>query len=65
MDKDEVIKRWMSYCSGLYTAHTDLSEMQMLVNELKEISPPSTLSDFDILKETVERAIKRLKNNKS
>lgn len=62
-DKDAVRKRWTEYCSELYT---DSEPGSSVVEELELISPPLTNDkDDSILYEEVERAIKRLKNNKS
>lgn len=65
MEKEKVLQRWTEYCRELYKAQMDPSVVQGLVQELKEISPPTCEREGSILKEEVERAIMYLKNNKS
>ena len=59
-NKDEVMKRWTDYCSGLYNIElkTDESVIQTKVGNLEHDTP-------DILKEEVESAIHTLSSRKS
>ena len=67
MEKEKVRNRWTEYCRELYEDKDKTNgELRELVQELKEISPPQRNDEEeDILEAEVERAIKRLKNNKS
>ena len=61
----DIIQRWTTYCSKLYIAQLDQKVSNDLVNRLKDISPPLADSQGDILIEKVQKAVKKLKNNKS
>jgi hypothetical protein len=65
MNNTEIVQRWTRYCSELYKEQLDQNTTEILIKELKEISPPCRDNNNDILKEEVERAVRRLKNNKS
>ena len=64
-EKNEILRRCEEYCSELYT-HGKLHDANVL-EELKNMSPPPQEAgdDEDILREEVDWAIKKLKNNKS
>ncbi len=64
MDKKQVKRRWTDYCEELYK-EKDVRNAELL-QELQAITPMERNDEKeDILYEEVERAIKRLKNNKS
>ena len=67
MEKEKVRNMWTEYCRELYEDKDKTNgELRELVQELKEISPPQRNDEEeDILEAEVEKAIKRLKNNKS
>jgi len=67
MEKEKVRNRWTEYCRELYEDKEKTNgELRELVQELKDISPPQRNDEEeDILEAEVEKAIKRLKNNKS
>lgn len=65
VNKKEVLQRWTRYCNDLYNEQLDPKVAEMLIQELKDISPPNIENESDILRVEVERAVRRLKNNKS
>ena len=58
-DKTEVLKRWMEYCSELYTHNAEGDISVLTVNE------PSDQDNFHILESEVKAAIQALKIGKS
>lgn len=61
--KEEVMARWTEYCSGLYTGS---GNSDTVIIELEQISPPPNEDEmYDIPREEVEAAVKRLKKGKS
>ena len=61
--KEEVMARWTKYCSGLYTGS---GNSDTVIIELEQISPPPNEDEmYDIPREEVEAAVKRLKKGKS
>ncbi|XP_023218946.1 uncharacterized protein LOC111621111 [Centruroides sculpturatus] len=63
VDRVKVLQMWTSYCYELYKETLDTDVLDNPVDELRKISPPSV--ENDITREEVERAVKRLKDNKS
>ena len=61
--KEEVMARWTENCSGLYT---ESGNSDTVIIELEQISPPPNEDEmYDIPREEVEAAVKRLKKGKS
>jgi len=60
------LERWTEYLSELYKNEDDNNTVEELMKELEWISAPQKDDTGDyILKEEVEKAITRMKNNKS
>ena len=62
-DKQQVTERWAKYCEKLYTDSAQYD--RQVLQELKNITPPDTSDEPDILLSEVEYAVTKLKNNKS
>jgi len=65
-DKFDIMERWTEYCSKLYKNEDDNDTVEELKKEREWISPlqKDDTSDY-MLKEGVEKAITRTKNNES
>jgi len=65
-DKSDIMERWTEYCSELYKNEDYNNTVEELMKELEWILPlqKDDMGDY-ILKEEVEKAITRMKNNKS
>jgi len=60
------MERWTEYCSKLYKNKDDNDTVKELMKEVEWILPPQKDDTGDyILKEEVEKAITRMKNNKN
>ena len=62
-EKQEVTHRWVEYCKELYS-DSGVQDLSVLT-ELESIAPPTNKENNDIMKEEVEKAIRKLKDNKA